>query len=242
MTACKAGSSEARVRANRLNGARSRGPKTAAGKACSARNALKHGLGAHRMVLLGDEDESAFAAFSAAVAGELRPEGALQSDPAGRIAAAAWRARRADRLEAALGNGLIRDESSGVGAAPVDGRGRWRPVGRSQHRLPVVGAGRAVPLIGGVEGAAGRDGCPPRHHARHPRATPHDQTNPRNRCMTTAWHFRPWRFDGRLADRRPTPHDRDPPGRAGDDVYRMASIRIASLRPARSARCSSARM
>ncbi|MFZ1141684.1 MAG: hypothetical protein WAN76_21100, partial [Candidatus Sulfotelmatobacter sp.] len=36
--------SEARLRANRENAKKSTGPKTARGKACSRRNALKHGL------------------------------------------------------------------------------------------------------------------------------------------------------------------------------------------------------
>jgi hypothetical protein len=45
----------ARAAASRQNGARSRGPKTAEGKARSAQNALKHGLCARRFVVLGDE-------------------------------------------------------------------------------------------------------------------------------------------------------------------------------------------
>ena len=91
----------ARALASRRNGARSRGPGTAAGRARSARNALKHGLCA-RIVLLDDEDAAALAAFNAATRAELAPEGALQAELVTRIVAAAWRARRADRLEAAL--------------------------------------------------------------------------------------------------------------------------------------------
>ena len=92
----------ARALASRQNGARSRGPKTAAGKARAARNALRHGLSARRHLLLDDEDAAAFAAFEAAARTELAPAGEFQADLVARIVTAAWRARRADRLEAAL--------------------------------------------------------------------------------------------------------------------------------------------
>jgi len=92
----------ARALASRRNGARSRGPKTAAGLARSSRNALKHGLRARRHVLLADEDAAEYRAFQAAGQAELAPVGALQSELAARFVTTAWRARRADRLEAAL--------------------------------------------------------------------------------------------------------------------------------------------
>jgi hypothetical protein len=94
--------SSARAEASRRNGARSRGPRTAAGKARSARNALKHGLRAERYVVLLDEDWDEFAALEAALEDELAPAGALQSILARRIARAAWRLMRADRLEVEL--------------------------------------------------------------------------------------------------------------------------------------------
>jgi len=94
-------SSSARAAASRRNGARSRGPVTAAGKAPSARNATKHGLRAGN-VLLADESARDFAALAGALQAELAPVGALQAELALRVAAAAWRARRVDRLEAAL--------------------------------------------------------------------------------------------------------------------------------------------
>ena len=96
------GSTGARALASRRNGARSRGPRTAAGKARVARNALKHGLSARTVVLLDDEDGEAFAAFAAATRRELAPVGQFQAALVARIATAAWRAHRADRLEAAL--------------------------------------------------------------------------------------------------------------------------------------------
>jgi hypothetical protein len=94
--------SAARAAASRRNGAKSCGPKTAAGRARVARNATKHGLCARRMMLLVDENAAAFGAFEAALHDELAPEGALQADLVARIVVAAWRARRADRLEAAV--------------------------------------------------------------------------------------------------------------------------------------------
>ena len=94
--------SSARAEASRRNGARSRGPKTAEGKARSAQNALKHGLRAEKYVVLLDEDWDEFAALEAALEDELAPESALQHILARRIARAAWRLMRADRLEVEL--------------------------------------------------------------------------------------------------------------------------------------------
>ena len=119
----------ARARASRRNGARSHGPVTAAGRAISARNSLKHGLRARRLVLLDDEDAAAFRAFAEALRAELAPEGALQTELVARIALAAWRARRSDRVEAALfarylGSAAAPGPAPDLGAALVrDGHG-----------------------------------------------------------------------------------------------------------------------
>jgi hypothetical protein len=108
--------SSARAAAARRNGARSRGPKTAAGKARAARNALKHGLTARQVTLIGDEDATAFAALEAAAWTALAPSDAFQMDLVTRIVAASWRARRADRLEGALLGHFLAD--AGHGADP----------------------------------------------------------------------------------------------------------------------------
>jgi hypothetical protein len=94
--------SPARAEASRKNGARSRGPKTAEGKARASRNALKHGLCASRHVIVDGESPEEFAAFEAALVADLAPAGALQMLLAGRIARAAWRLERAERIEAEL--------------------------------------------------------------------------------------------------------------------------------------------
>jgi hypothetical protein len=94
--------SSARTEASQRNGAKSRGPKTAEGKARSAQNALKHGLRAQKLVLLADEDMAEFQALEEALRAELAPEGALQELLLARVALAAWRMLRADRMEIEL--------------------------------------------------------------------------------------------------------------------------------------------
>ena len=112
--------SNARAAASRKNGAQSRGPRTEEGKAKSAQNALRHGLRAQKYLVLPEEDAAEFAALEAALVAELAPVGALQTVLARRVAVAAWRLARADRLEvelfeerrlanSSLGLALIRD-------------------------------------------------------------------------------------------------------------------------------------
>jgi hypothetical protein len=126
--------SPARAAASRRNGAKSRGPKTSEGKERSSQNALKHGLRAQKFLVVGDEKPKEFDAFEAALVDELAPEGALQSLLARRIARAAWRLERAERIEAdlferhthgnaSLGLALIRD---GNGTRAFDTLLRYR--------------------------------------------------------------------------------------------------------------------
>ena len=92
--------SHARAEASRRNGAKSSGPKTTEGKARAAQNALKHGMRAEKHLVLPDEDGAEFAALEAALVADLASVGALQALLARRVAVAAWRLERADRLEA----------------------------------------------------------------------------------------------------------------------------------------------
>jgi hypothetical protein len=106
--------SNARAEASRKNGARSRGPNTPEGKARSAQNALKHGLRAEKHVVLPEEDAAEFAGLEAALVEELAPVGALQTVLARRVAVAAWRLARADRIESEL----FAERSWGAGSNP----------------------------------------------------------------------------------------------------------------------------
>jgi hypothetical protein len=81
--------SSVRAEASRLNGAKSRGPKTPEGKARSAQNALKHGIRAQKYLVLPEEDAAEFADLEDAMIEELAPVGALQTVLARRVAVAA---------------------------------------------------------------------------------------------------------------------------------------------------------
>lgn len=80
----------------RRNGACSRGPITAAGKAA----ALRHGFCARVHLVLEGEDDDAFTALAADVLAEIAPVGTVDSFLATRLATAMWQTGRADRLEA----------------------------------------------------------------------------------------------------------------------------------------------
>jgi hypothetical protein len=67
--------SNARAEASRRNGARSRGPSSADGKARAAQNALKHGLRSENYVVLLDEDWDEFVALETALLASRAPPG-----------------------------------------------------------------------------------------------------------------------------------------------------------------------
>jgi hypothetical protein len=156
----------ARVEASRKNGAKSRGPKTEEGKARSARNALKHGLRAQKFVVLPHEDAAEFAGLEAAMVAELAPVGALQVVLARRIAVAAWRLARADRMEAEVfaergydgagpGRALIRD---GNGTRSFETLLRYRGAALAEfiRSLRILKALQAEQAAGGMEAAPSR--------------------------------------------------------------------------------------
>src|SRR4051794_9157083 len=90
----------AQVEGARRNGALSRGPVTAEGKARSARNALKHGLRSAEFGLLPDEDAEAWEAHLAGIRATYRPQDPVEVHLIAGIAVAQWRELRADRVEA----------------------------------------------------------------------------------------------------------------------------------------------
>lgn len=80
---------------------RSTGPRTVAGKARAAGNAVTHGLTAAAPVLPG-EDPAGWEAHRAGVVAALAPAGALEQALADRVAAGLWRLRRVLAYETAV--------------------------------------------------------------------------------------------------------------------------------------------
>ena len=85
----------------RINGAKSNGPITAEGKAISAQNSLKHGLTSSRVVL-PHESQEAYDKLEASLINRFKPADDLESELVQEMAAARWRLRRIEAMEAAL--------------------------------------------------------------------------------------------------------------------------------------------
>lgn len=90
--------SEAQLAANRSNAQFSTGPKTEEGKRRCALNARRHGL-TGQLTTMTKEDRAAHDAFSAAMAKDLAPEGAMEIQLAQRIATDSWRLNRISAIE-----------------------------------------------------------------------------------------------------------------------------------------------
>ncbi len=92
--------SPAQSEASRLNGARSAGPATEAGKARSALNGVRHGLCGRTFFLLPDEDPAEFREHEAMWLAVWSPRDLHEHEAAAAAIRAMWREIRADRLEA----------------------------------------------------------------------------------------------------------------------------------------------
>ena len=93
-------SSQRRIDASRVNGAKSRGPVTAEGKAISSRNRLRHGLLA-RSVVLDGENRTRFYRLLSELTAEFTPEGPVQNALVETMAVARWRQMRIWGMEKA---------------------------------------------------------------------------------------------------------------------------------------------
>ena len=86
----------------RLNGAKSRGPKTAAGLEKSSRNALKHGFRSAKLIILDPKDSAEFQRILDGLVGLHRPATPAEKYQVDRMAAAEWRIRRLGAIQSSL--------------------------------------------------------------------------------------------------------------------------------------------
>lgn len=92
--------SPAQVAANQANARRSTGPRTAGGKAASARNSTDHGLCSKDFVILEGQDQE-FSDFMDDLRAAIQPAGAIELDLYAQHAHASWGLRRCRRAEVA---------------------------------------------------------------------------------------------------------------------------------------------
>jgi hypothetical protein len=126
----------AKIHANRANAARSTGPRTAAGKARSCFNSLKHGLYARDVVLPG-ENRAEYDKLRADLIAELRPHGRYEIMLVERLADISWRLGRAAAIEAGLLNRTWGDDGPPVDTFRIalDESERLDQLGRYEYRL-----------------------------------------------------------------------------------------------------------
>jgi len=86
----------------RINGAKSRGPKSAETKAISSLNALKHGFTAHNTVLLACENPDEFQSMLDDYMAAYRPAHGLETRMVAEACAAHWRMLRLTTIETSL--------------------------------------------------------------------------------------------------------------------------------------------
>jgi len=102
---------EAQIATNRLNAQKSTGPRTAAGKAAVAQNAVKHGLRAQAVVLPGEEPDQ-YGRYHQEMLDQLHPEDLQETDLAERIVGLTWRLRRAGRYHDAVFEALYEQQAA----------------------------------------------------------------------------------------------------------------------------------
>src|SRR5579872_5330032 len=86
----------------RINGAKSRGPKSAETRAISSLNALKHGFTAHNTTLLACENPDEFQSLLADYITAYRPAGGMEKRFVAEACAAHWRILRLATVETSL--------------------------------------------------------------------------------------------------------------------------------------------
>jgi hypothetical protein len=118
----------------RLNGAKSRGPKTPQGKARSSLNALKHGRYATNAIVLSNEDSEAFEELVANYVRRIQPADQVEYHLTRELAAIDWRLTRIFALDTRM-----LDHEMDVQAPALDSAGLAVP-----ELTRLLAAGRSI--------------------------------------------------------------------------------------------------
>lgn len=105
-------SSQRRINASKRNGARSRGPKTEAGKRRSSENALRHGLLAKRVVLQTESQDDFDIVLQQHVA-KLKPRDGVELGIIEEMVACHWRLHRAIGIETLMLDNAVEGQYDG---------------------------------------------------------------------------------------------------------------------------------
>jgi hypothetical protein len=124
----------------RLNGAKSRGPKSAEGREKSSRNALKHGFTADHTMILDCENPDDFHQLLTRFVKIHQPANLAERDLVEEMATARWRVRRMRAVEAGLLNDEIRARSSKTDSAASGGQlsPAFRTLADESHSLTLA--------------------------------------------------------------------------------------------------------
>ncbi len=120
--------SERSILASRANGAKSRGPVTAAGKLKSSRNAIRHGMLSQVLLIEGESSENFMALFNELV-DEFQPGTQVEATLVENMAISRWRQTRLLTLESAGITSQIRKQAQ---------------MGQGEHSGPATRAADAV--------------------------------------------------------------------------------------------------
>ena len=102
------------IKANRLNGKKAKGKKTIWGKIKSSKNALKHGLSADHVLIVG-ENKLIYEEFKQGLIEYYDPKNQLQEEIVFQLISLQWRIRRATQVESGVYGGEALDRPSGYG-------------------------------------------------------------------------------------------------------------------------------
>jgi hypothetical protein len=94
----------AQIEASKRNGAKSKGPITSEGRARSSQNALRHGLTAHKSVIIDGESKEEWEHFQSQFLVKFQPRDFVEERMVVELAVCRWRLERLWRMQAAVLN------------------------------------------------------------------------------------------------------------------------------------------